>query len=128
MGERLARAIGQGGPEHIYEGPTSQTLWWSARSFSMSAQLEDLRKRMEAAAASMNFEEASRLRDRISLLRGQPDAAVNEEIDTSGLTRQRPGAMGLGTSDQKMMPPADWKRPARPDPMTAGHQTPRRRR
>ena len=31
----------------------------------------------ETAAASMDFEEASRLRDRFSLLRGQPDAAVN---------------------------------------------------
>ncbi len=83
---------------------------------------------MEAAAAAMDFEEASRLRDRLSLLRGQPDAASPEQTDTSRLIRQRPGAMGLGTSDQKMTPPDGWKPPARPDPMTAGHKAPRRRR
>ena len=35
----------------------------------MTDQLEELRLRMEAAAAAMDFEEARRLRDRISLLR-----------------------------------------------------------
>jgi hypothetical protein len=74
---------------------------------------------MEQAAAAMDFEEASRLRDRISLLRlSQGDAEV-EEIDASGLTRQRPGAMGLGTSQQSARPPAGWVRPKKPDPLTA---------
>ncbi|MFZ5792936.1 MAG: UvrB/UvrC motif-containing protein [Pseudomonadota bacterium] len=33
-------------------------------------ELADLQARMEAAAAALDFEEARRLRDRISLLRG----------------------------------------------------------
>ena len=60
---------------------------------------------MEAAAAEMDFEEAGRLRDQISVLRGRPDDDATE-IDTSRLERQQPGAMGLGTSDQKVSPAA----------------------
>ena len=93
----------------------------------MDALLEQLRLRMEAAAAAMNFEEAGRLRDQISVLRGRGDDDATE-INTSRLERQQPGAMGLGTSDQRMVPPPGWKPPARPDPMTSGHTTPRRRR
>ncbi len=85
----------------------------------MTETIEELRLRMEAAAAAMDFEEASRLRDRISLLRGaEPDA--DSEIDTSGLERQQPGRMGLGTSQQRMTPPPGWKPPKKPDPMTRG--------
>ena len=93
----------------------------------MDALLEHLRLRMEAAAAEMDFEEAGRLRDQISVLRGRGDDDATE-IDTSRLERQQPGAMGLGTSDQKVTPPPGWKPPVRPDPMTSGHATPRRRR
>ena len=74
---------------------------------------------MEAAAAAMDFEEAGRVRDQISLLRGQDSVAV-AEIDTSGLERQRPGRMGLGTSQQRVTPPKGWKPPKKPDPMTRG--------
>lgn len=94
----------------------------------MRADLENLRLRMEAAAADMDFEEASRLRDQISLLRGQPDAAPLADLDTSRLRRQQPGAMGLGTSDQTFSAPAGWKPPPRPDPMTSAHKGSRRRR
>ena len=94
----------------------------------MREELEDLRRRMEAAAAAMEFEEASRLRDQISLLRGQPDADVPGEIDTSRLQRHQPGDMGLGSSDQKTSPPVGWKPPPRPDPMTTAHKAPRGRR
>jgi len=95
----------------------------------MTDTLEDLRRSMEAAAAAMDFEEAGRLRDRISLLRGQdappdPDA----EIDTAGLQRQQPGKMGLGTSQQRMVPPEGWTPPRKPDPMTRGHSRGRKRR
>ena len=82
---------------------------------------------MEAAAAAMNFEEAARLRDQMSLLRERPDAEP-DDFDTSRLTRQRPGAMGLGTSDQKLQPPPGWTPPQRPSPMTSGHKTPKHRR
>ena len=84
----------------------------------MTGTIEELRRRMDAAAAAMDFEEASRLRDRISLLRGaEPGAAA--EIDTAGLERQQPGRMGLGTSQQKVTPPPGWKPPKMPDPMTS---------
>ena len=41
----------------------------------MSKTLEDLQREMEAAARSLDFEEARRLRDRINLLRGGANAA-----------------------------------------------------
>lgn len=83
----------------------------------MTDTIETLRERMEAAAEALDFEEAKRLRDRISLIRGGASA---DEADTSGLARQRPGAMGLGTSQQRVEPPAGWKPPPKPDPMTRG--------
>jgi hypothetical protein len=86
----------------------------------MNATEEELRRRMEEAAAAMDFEEASRLRDRISLLRGVAPGASSGEIDTAGLERQQPGRMGLGTSQQRVTPPPGWKPPAKPDPMTRG--------
>ncbi len=92
----------------------------------MPDRLKELRRQMEAAAEAMDFEEASRLRDQISLLRG---AAPNAPApDTSRLTRQQPGRMGLGTSEQVMVPPPGWTPPKRPDPLTSGHKTPKRRR
>ncbi len=93
----------------------------------MNDPLEDLRVRMEAAAAALDFEEAGRLRDELSLLRGQGGEGTGD-IDTSRLKRQQPGAMGLGTSDQRFAPPAGWTPPPRPDPMTRGRRSPRRRR
>lgn len=83
--------------------------------------IEELRLAMERAAAALDFEEASRLRDQISVLRladGEAKVEV-EDIETSGLTRQQPGAMGLGTSRQTMNPPAGWVQPKKPDPLTA---------
>lgn len=83
----------------------------------MTETIDTLRAQMEAAAAAMDFETASRLRDRIALLRGgaEPDAA--QTADTAGLTRQRPGAMGLGTSRQRVEPPPGWTPPPKPDLM-----------
>jgi hypothetical protein len=83
--------------------------------------LEDLRKRMEAAAHALDFEQAQRLRDRINLIRGGASTADAEQADTAGLTRQTPGAMGLGTSQQRVTPPPGWTPPRKPDPMTRGH-------
>jgi hypothetical protein len=90
----------------------------------MIEKLDELRRLMEGAAATMNFEEAGRLRDRISLLRGGAMAAA-DDIDTTGLDRQQPGRMGLGTSQQRVTPPRGWKPPKKPDPMTRGRPRPR---
>ncbi|NYD91697.1 UvrB/UvrC motif-containing protein [Sphingomonas melonis] len=79
----------------------------------MTVSIEALRLEMEAAAAALDFETAGKLRDRISLLR-----AGGADVDTAGLERQRPGAMGLGTSQSRVAPPEGWVKPAKPDPMT----------
>ena len=75
---------------------------------------------MAAAAAALDFEEARRLRDLIALVRGGASIDEAAAADTAGLTRQQPGAMGLGTSQQKVSPPPGWKPPPKPDPMTKG--------
>ena len=82
--------------------------------------LDQLQARMAAAAAALDFEEASRLRDRIALIRGGASIDEAEAVDTAGLRRQQPGAMGLGTSQQKVTPPPGWKPPRKPHPMTSG--------
>jgi hypothetical protein len=93
----------------------------------MKSNAEELRLRMEAAAAALDFEEARRLRDQLSLVRGAGSAST-EEIDTAGLKRQQPGSMGLGTSQQRVTPPPGWSAPPKPDPMTAGQSRRRKRR
>jgi hypothetical protein len=90
-------------------------------------EIEELRRLMDEASADLRFEEASRLRDRISLLRGQQPGEAAAEIDISGLDRQQPGRMGLGTSQQRVVPPAGWTPPAKPDPMTKGRSRSRNR-
>lgn len=79
----------------------------------MAETIDMLRERMEAAAKALDFEEAWRLRDRITLMRGGATAA-----DLSGLQRQQAGAMGLGTSQPRPQPPPGWTPPLKPDPMT----------
>lgn len=83
----------------------------------MTDTIEALREQMEAAAAAMDFETASRLRDRINLLRGGADRDAALAADTAGLTRQQPGAMGLGSSRQRVEPPAGLTPPPKPDLM-----------
>lgn len=85
----------------------------------MGKTVEDLQRDMQVAADALDFEEARRIRDRINLMRGGADAEAAAEADTSGLARQQPGAMGLGTSRQRPVPPPEWKPPKKPDPMTA---------
>lgn len=87
--------------------------------------IDELRLAMERAAAAMDFEEASRMRDRISVLRlANVEAEVEvEDIDTSGLTRQQPGAMGLGASQQTMTPPAGWVRPGTRSDRIVGYRS-----
>ncbi|MEN2785822.1 UvrB/UvrC motif-containing protein [Sphingomonas qilianensis] len=82
--------------------------------------IDTLRQQMEAAAEAQDFALAATLRDQISILRGQDGAADAAAIDAAGLTRQQPGKMGLGTSQQRYTPPPGWTPPAKPDPMTRG--------
>lgn len=84
----------------------------------MTAEIEHLQRRMEAAAEALDFEEARRLRDQLNLLRGGASAADAAAADTSGLIRQQPGNMGIGTSQPRPIPPPGWRAPAKPDPMT----------
>jgi hypothetical protein len=66
----------------------------------MADSIEVLQRKMEAAAASLDFEEAKRCRDRINLMRGGATASAAAEADTSSLVRQQPGAMGLGSASR----------------------------
>ncbi|MHA6719161.1 UvrB/UvrC motif-containing protein [Sphingomonas sp. RS6] len=86
----------------------------------MDESIATLTARMHEAAEAMEYEEARRLRDRIALLRGGADGDAAAAADTRGLTRQQPGAMGLGTSRARPAPPPGWTPPPKPDPMTAG--------
>ncbi|MBG6118508.1 MULTISPECIES: UvrB/UvrC motif-containing protein [unclassified Sphingobium] len=89
----------------------------------MTDTIATLQAKMDAAVRALDFEEASRLRDMISLMRGGATAAEAERADLSGVERQRPGAMGLGTSRQRVAAPEGWRPPAKPDPMTAGRSS-----
>lgn len=86
----------------------------------MTEDIHDLQQRMDGAAAALDFEEARRLRDRIALIRGGASGTAAVAADTHGLQRQKPGAMGLGTSQQRVTPPPGWTPPPKPDPMTRG--------
>ncbi len=94
----------------------------------MSETLHDLQLKMDAAARAQDFEEAKRCRDKISLMRGGATAAEAEQAGSVGLERQLPGAMGLGTSQQRVKPPEGWKPPPKPDPMTSGQRVLRKSR
>ncbi|MEA1072055.1 UvrB/UvrC motif-containing protein [Sphingomonas sp. LY160] len=88
----------------------------------MEITIEALEDRMGAAVRALDFEEAKRCRDKIAFMRGGATASEADEADTSGLLRQRPGAMGLGTSQQQVTPPSGWKPPRKPDLMTSGRK------
>ena len=92
----------------------------------MSETIGDLERQMSAAATALDFEQARRLRDRINLLRGGADPNDAAQADTSGLTRQKSGAMGIGTSQARPVKPEGWRPPRKPDPMTSGHSKSRR--
>lgn len=81
----------------------------------MTIDIAALRAEMEEAAAALDFERARRLRDRIALIRAGAD---DVDVDTAGLARQQPGAMGIGTSQPRPVTPDGWIKPTRPDPMT----------
>lgn len=86
----------------------------------MTDTIRFLQRKMEEAVEALDFEEAKRCRDRISLIRGGATAPEAEQADLSGVDRTQPGAMGLGSGRARPSPPKDWQRPAKPDPMTMG--------
>ncbi len=92
------------------------------RFVPMPNTIETLQKRVEAAALALYFEEVRRCRDMINAIRGGAAAAEAEAVkaDYEGLERQQPGAMGLGTRQERVKPPAGWRAPPKSDPMTSG--------
>lgn len=74
--------------------------------------IEDLERRMRAAAEEGDFETAATLRDAIARIRS----------GDSGLTEQRPGRMGLGSSQERYVADPSKPLPTKPDPMTKGHK------
>ena len=82
--------------------------------------LAELQIAMDAAAERQDFEEARRLRDMIALASGGAPASELDANEVSGISRQRPGAMGLGTGQPRVEPPFGWKPPPKPDPGTSG--------
>lgn len=73
---------------------------------SIQKKIDLLTARMLEAAAAEDFEGAARLRNEIDELKGQT------------VRKPPPGQMGLGTSVPVAAPPAGWRRPKKPDPMT----------
>ena len=88
----------------------------------MTETIASLQQRMDEAVQALDFEEAKRCRDMISLMRGGATAAEAEAeaADLSDIARQQPGAMGLGAGQARSTPPSGWQPPSKPDPMTSG--------
>jgi hypothetical protein len=80
--------------------------------------IEDLERRMATAAEAGDFETAGLLREAIARLRA----------GTSSLTEQRPGRMGLGSSQESYVRDPSRPLPKKPDFMTRGHKPGGRRR
>ena len=75
---------------------------------AINRKILELSIEMQKAAEAEDFERAAALRNEIEALKG------------GGLVRQPPpGEMGLGTNIPVAAPPKNWKRPKKPDPMTA---------
>ncbi|THD74261.1 MAG: excinuclease ABC subunit B [Phenylobacterium sp.] len=79
--------------------------------------IEDLRARIVEAEAAGDLETAGLLREALGRL----------ESGDSKLREQRPGAMGLGTSQESYSTEGS-PLPKKPDPMTKGHKPGGRRR
>lgn len=75
---------------------------------AIERKIAELTVQMAKAAEAEDFEKAAALRNEIEALRG------------GGLIRKPPpGEMGLGTNIPVAAPPKNWRRPKKPDPMTA---------
>lgn len=75
------------------------------------SMIDDLERRMREAAEAGDFETAALLRDSIARIRS----------GESGLTEQRPGKMGLGSSQERYKG-SGKPLPKKPDPMTSGYK------
>ncbi|MEO8758608.1 MAG: UvrB/UvrC motif-containing protein [Devosia sp.] len=73
---------------------------------AIERQVEELTRQMVATAAAEDFERAARLRNQIA------------ELKRPLVGKPPPGQMGLGTNIPVAAPPAGWRRPKKPDPMT----------
>lgn len=74
--------------------------------------IDDLERRMAAAAEAGDFETAALLRDALARIRS----------GESNLVEQKPGRMGLGSSQERYVPSPGKPLPKKPDPMTKGHK------
>jgi hypothetical protein len=86
-------------------------------SRSINEKLVALGKQMEAAAAAMDFEEATRLRNEMARIKGEAPVAPGDP-DTVTVSQPPPGAMGLGTQVPVRQRPKGWVKPKKPDFMT----------
>ena len=73
---------------------------------AIERQVEELTRQMNEAAAAEDFERAAQLRNQIA------------ELKATTIRKPPPGQMGLGTNIPVAVPPAGWRRPKKPDPMT----------
>lgn len=80
--------------------------------------IEDLEARMAQAAQDGDFETAAALRDAIARIRS----------GESSLREQRPGKMGLGSSQEDYVRDSTRALPKKPDFMTKNHKPGGRRR
>ncbi|MCR5878141.1 UvrB/UvrC motif-containing protein [Phenylobacterium sp. J367] len=80
--------------------------------------IEDLKARLAKAVAEEDFETAILLRDAIDRI----------ERGESAITEQKPGRMGLGSSQERYASEGSKPLPKKPDPMTKGHKPGGRRK
>jgi hypothetical protein len=90
-------------------------------SRSINEKLVVLTRQMEDAAAAMDFEKATELRNEIARLRGERPVQEGD-ADTVTVGQPPPGAMGLGTQVPVRQPPKGWVKPKKPDFMTKGRK------
>ena len=86
-------------------------------SRSINEKLVMLTKQMDEAAAAVDFEKATDLRNEIARLKGEGPVQEGDP-DTVTVGQPPPGALGLGTQVPVRQPPKGWVKPKKPDFMT----------
>lgn len=81
---------------------------------AIERRIAALEQQMRKAAEAEDFETAAKLRNEIAALRGEAPEGAGGAV----ARKPPPGQMGLGTHIPVAAPPAGWKKPVRPDPMT----------